>query len=109
MSAIEHWDEHILQALTRGPKKNLTTITVPCEPTLDLRDGAPNFNIRLLDGTFDLRPAVGGFGRSRGGFTSKIYAPADGQGHPLGFILTGGEVSDYKAVPALLTFANRSA
>nr|WP_312608456.1 transposase [Agrobacterium pusense] len=26
----------------------------------------------------------------------------DGQGRPLGFILTGGEASDYNAVPALL-------
>ena len=36
------------------------------------------------------------------GFTSKIHARADGQGRPLGFVLTGGEVSDYKAVPTLL-------
>ena len=43
------------------------------------------------------------FGRSRGGFTCKIHARADGQGRPLGFVLTGGEVSDYAAVPALLT------
>jgi transposase len=43
-----------------------------------------------------------GFGRSRGGFTSKIHARADGQGRPLGFILTGGEASDYKAVDDLI-------
>lgn len=43
-----------------------------------------------------------GFGRSRGGFTSKIHARCNGQGRPLGFVLTGGEVSDYRAVPALL-------
>ena len=43
-----------------------------------------------------------GFGRSRGGFTSKIHARADGQGRPLGFILTGGEASDYKAVEGLI-------
>lgn len=42
------------------------------------------------------------FGRSRGGFTTKIHARADGQGRPLGFILTGGEASDYSAVPDLL-------
>ncbi|MDA4806534.1 transposase, partial [Enterobacter hormaechei] len=36
------------------------------------------------------------------GFTSKIHARCDGQGRPLGFVLTGGEVSDYRAVPALL-------
>lgn len=43
-----------------------------------------------------------GFGRSRGGFTSKIHARADGQGRPLGFVLTGGETSDYKAVDDLI-------
>ena len=43
-----------------------------------------------------------GFGRSRGGFTSKIHARAAGRGRPLGFVLTGEEVSDYKAVPVLL-------
>nr|WP_281289008.1 IS5 family transposase [Nitrospirillum amazonense] len=42
-----------------------------------------------------------GFGRSRGGFTSKIHARADGQGRPLGFVLTGGQASDYEAVPDL--------
>jgi len=60
----------------------------------------------------DSRPFAGGgrkrgthkeaFGRSRGGFTTKVHARADGQGRPLGFILTGGETSDYNAVPALL-------
>jgi transposase len=37
-----------------------------------------------------------------GAFTSKIHARCDGQRRPLGFILTGGEVSDYRAVRALL-------
>jgi hypothetical protein len=36
------------------------------------------------------------------GFTSKIDARADGQGRALGFVLTGGEVSDCRAVPALI-------
>ncbi|WP_258162864.1 IS5 family transposase [Rhizobium sp. TH2] len=31
-----------------------------------------------------------------------MHARADGQGRPLGFILTGGETSDYSAIPALL-------
>ncbi len=39
---------------------------------------------------------TGAFGRSRGGFTMKIHARADGQGRHLGFVLTGGEASDYK-------------
>ena len=43
-----------------------------------------------------------GFGRSRGGFTSKIHARADGQGRPLGFIPTSGEVSDYQPVNDLI-------
>ncbi|WP_336763521.1 IS5 family transposase [Asaia sp. VD9] len=33
-----------------------------------------------------------GFGRSRGGFTSKIHAQCDNQGRPLGIVLTGGQV-----------------
>ncbi|MFT8974082.1 transposase [Zymomonas mobilis] len=43
-----------------------------------------------------------GFGRSRGGFTSKIYARSDGQGRPLAFALTGGEVSDYSGADSLI-------
>ncbi|MBS1019524.1 IS5 family transposase [Gluconobacter cerinus] len=42
------------------------------------------------------------FGWSRGGFTSKIHALCDNQRRPLGFVLTGGQVSDYKAVNALM-------
>ncbi|QEH95267.1 IS5 family transposase [Gluconobacter thailandicus] len=42
------------------------------------------------------------FGRSRGGFTSKIHARCDNQGRPLGFVLTGGQVSDYKATDVLM-------
>ena len=43
-----------------------------------------------------------GFGRSRGGFTSKVHIRADGQGRRPGFVLTGGEASDYQAVDALV-------
>ncbi len=42
-------------------------------------------------------------GRSRGGFTSKVHARCDNQGLPLGFILTGGEASDYTAAEPLMT------
>ncbi len=35
------------------------------------------------------------FGRSRGGFTSKIHARCDNQGRPLGFVLTGGQLSRF--------------
>ncbi|MET1754011.1 transposase [Novosphingobium sp. RD2P27] len=31
-----------------------------------------------------------------------MHVRCDGQGRPLGFVLTSGEVSDYKAVPTLL-------
>jgi transposase len=34
------------------------------------------------------------FGRSRGGFTSKVHCIADAQGRPLAFHLTGGEAAD---------------
>ena len=34
------------------------------------------------------------FGRSRGGFSTKIHLKTDLEGHPLYFHLTGGEVSD---------------
>ncbi len=44
----------------------------------------------------------GGFDRSHGGFTSKVDACADGQGRPLGVVLTGGEASDTQAVDALV-------
>ncbi|MFA1626772.1 IS5 family transposase [Rhizobium mongolense] len=38
-----------------------------------------------------------------------MHARADGQGRPLGFVLTDGETSDYSAVPDLLAMpVNRS-
>ncbi|WP_224777943.1 MULTISPECIES: IS5 family transposase [Gluconobacter] len=46
-----------------------------------------------------------GFGRSRGGFTSKIHARCDNQGRPFGFALSGGQLSDYKATDTLMAFA----
>ena len=39
---------------------------------------------------------------ARGGFTSKIHARTDGQERPIGFLLTGGEVSDYRMFETLL-------
>ena len=41
-------------------------------------------------------------GRSRGGFTSKIYARGNNSGLPLGFVLTGSDASDYTAADALM-------
>lgn len=37
-----------------------------------------------------------GLGRSKGGFTTKIHLRINGQGLPIAFALTGGEVSDFK-------------
>nr|WP_298822851.1 transposase [uncultured Roseibium sp.] len=36
-----------------------------------------------------------------------MHARSDGQGRPLGFVLTGGEASDYSTVPALLNMPCR--
>jgi transposase len=43
-----------------------------------------------------------GFGRSRGGFTSKIHARCDGDGRPLAIQITGGEASDSKQLSPLM-------
>jgi transposase len=48
------------------------------------------------------RGGANALGRSRGGFTCKIHARCDNQGLPLGFILTGGEASDYTAAEPLM-------
>jgi transposase len=41
-------------------------------------------------------------GRCRGGFATKIHAACDSRGHPLRFILTAGQASDYTQALALL-------
>ena len=41
-------------------------------------------------------------GRSCGGFSTKIHAACDALGNPIRFILTSGEVSDYKQALSLL-------
>ncbi|UQZ87785.1 hypothetical protein C4J81_00560 [Deltaproteobacteria bacterium Smac51] len=42
-------------------------------------------------------------GRSRGGFTSKLHVSVDALGNPIGIILTGGQISDIKVGPELLS------
>jgi transposase len=42
------------------------------------------------------------FGRSRGGFTSKVHCIVDAYGRPLGFHLTGGEAADCKSYEVLI-------
>jgi len=41
-------------------------------------------------------------GISRGGRNSKLNAPTDGEGRPLRFLLTGGQVADCRAADGLL-------
>jgi hypothetical protein len=64
-------------------------------------EGTPGAVVRWHDSA---RPRLGGrgkrgqhrqaFGRSRGGFSTKIHLKTDLDGNPLDFHLTGGEVSD---------------
>ena len=42
------------------------------------------------------------FGRSRGGFTSKVHCIGDAQGRPLAFHLTGGEAADCQSYDTLI-------
>ncbi|MEU2485563.1 IS5 family transposase [Streptomyces sp. NPDC012617] len=41
-------------------------------------------------------------GRSRGGLTSKIHLACDGQGRPLGFVVTGGNTNDCTRFTAVM-------
>jgi transposase len=51
-------------------------------------------------------PADHALGRSKGGFTTKMHLLADGNGNPLGFHLTGGQVHESTVVDAVLMSAN---
>jgi len=42
------------------------------------------------------------FGRSRGGFTSKVHCLGDARGRPLAFHLTGGEAADCQSYQTLI-------
>jgi transposase len=82
------------------------------EPVRGIRGILPDAGGIQQDGTSDTvlrqhdrsRPRLGcrgkrgqqhqAFGRSRGGFSTKIHIKTDLEGHPLDFHLTGGEVSD---------------
>jgi transposase len=57
---------------------------------LDHRSGAPSGG-RRKRGT-----QRQGFGRSKGGFTTKIHLRTNAEGLPIAAEITGGEVSDYK-------------
>lgn len=49
--------------------------------------------------------AAQAIGRSRGGRTTKIHAVADGQGRPLAFLLSPGNIADITVAPDLLRLA----
>jgi len=69
----------------------------------------PTSQHRLDDGP---GPCLGGrrkrgacaqaFGRSRGGFTSKVHCLGDAEGRPLAFHLTGGEAADCQSYETLI-------
>jgi transposase len=71
--------------------------------------GRPTSQYRLHDGP---RPYIGrrrkretrehAFGRSRGGFTSKVHCVNDARGRPLAFHLTPGEAADCASYPTLI-------
>jgi transposase len=46
--------------------------------------------------------AAQALGRSRGGFSTKLHLAVDRHGHPLGFVLTGGEKNEQPVLDALL-------
>jgi transposase len=51
-------------------------------------------------------PSGGGgeaWGRSQGGFSTKVHLRAEGNGKPITFVLTGGERHESRTVPALMT------
>src|SRR3954464_14503165 len=53
-------------------------------------------------------PADHAWGRSRGGFSTKIHLLGDGHGHPLHFHLTAGQAHDNTASVPLLEGADES-
>jgi transposase len=46
---------------------------------------------------------IEGLGRSHGGFTTKIHTKVDALGNPLKFIITSGQISDFKKAEELIT------
>jgi transposase len=66
---------------------------------LDYRAGAPSSS-RRKRGT-----QRQGFGRSKGGFTTKIHLLTNAEGLPIAAEITGGEVSDYKGYDLVMDAA----
>ena len=54
----------------------------------------------------DAEPQDHALGRSRVGFTTKVHLLVDGNGHPLGFHLTGGQIYDSTVVDRVMMTAN---
>ena len=55
-----------------------------------------------LGGRWKRGALVQAIGISRGGRNSKLHALTDGEGRPLRFLLTGGQVADCRAADVLL-------
>lgn len=53
-------------------------------------------------------PSDHALGRSRGGYGTKIHFLCDGQGHPLGFVLSAGHVHDNQLFAPLLDAADQA-
>lgn len=51
-------------------------------------------------------PSDHALGRSKGGFTTKLHLLGDGNGNPLGFYLTAGQVHDSIVVDEVMMTAN---
>ena len=95
----------------RQMEQRMEAILAP-QPFRSIRDVLPDAGRMQPNSTFgsafrqhdSARPCIGSrskrgqhrqaFGRSRGGFSTKIHLKTDLDGNPLDFHLTGGEVSD---------------
>ena len=102
--ALEHGVEAVLAVEQGRCVRSLVR-----HPGGDEPDRAPHADVRFHDRA---RACLGGgrkrgqkgqaLGRSRGGFTTKIHAKADGCGDLIAFDLTGGEASDCTHFETLL-------
>lgn len=81
------WD---LGADAAGLERERGPIEERADDRLDHRAGAPSGSRRKRG------PQRQGFGRSKGGFTTKIHLRTNAEGLPIAAEITGGEASDYK-------------
>jgi transposase len=81
---------------TAGLERERWPTAQRADDRLDHRAGAPSGS-RRKRGT-----QRQGFGRSKGGFTTKIHLRTNAEGLPIAAEITGGEVSDYKGYDLLM-------